>query len=65
VGTLPSRLEACLPVYHRETGQSSACYVVPVCYLFRYQNCGVLSYWVRFSIPAGSVDEMFDFQAQV
>jgi len=38
---------------------------VPVCYLFRYQNCGVLSYWVRFSIPAGSVDEMFDFQAQV
>ena len=62
---LPSRLVACLPVYHRETGQSRQCYLKPVCYLFRYQYCGVLSYWVRFSIPAGSVDEMVVFQAQM
>jgi hypothetical protein len=34
-------------------------------YLVRYQNCGVLSYWVRFSKAVGSVEEMFVFQAQV
>ncbi len=65
-GTLPSRLVACLPVYHREAGQSSerssrAGYR----YLFRYQNSGVAVYWVRFSNAVGSVAEMVDFHAQV
>jgi hypothetical protein len=29
--------------------------------LVRYQNCGVSSYWVRFSMAVGMVAEMFDF----
>jgi hypothetical protein len=61
----PSRLVACLPVYRRKTGQSSERYVVPVRYLVRYQNCGVLSYWVRFSNAVGSVAEMFVYHAQL
>jgi len=33
--------------------------------LVKYQNCGVLSYWVRFSNAVGSVAEMFVFHAQL
>jgi hypothetical protein len=51
------------PVCHRETGPSSGCYAVPVRYLVKYQNCGVSSYWVRFSNAVGVVEEMFVFQA--
>ena len=49
---------ACLPVHRREAGQSIGWYPVRVGYLVRYQNCGVLSYWVRFSNAVGVVAEI-------
>ena len=51
-----------LAAYRRETGVI-ACSTGPGQLLFWYQNCGVSSYWVRFSIACGSVAEMLLFQA--
>ncbi len=61
--SLPA-LVACLPVYHREAGQSSQRFSrTGYRYLVRYQNSGVTVYWVRFSNACGVVAETFVFQA--
>jgi len=61
---LPSGRVARLPVLPGD-GPPDSCLSVLAGYLVKYQNCGVLSYWVRFSNAVGSVAEMFDFQAQL